>query len=119
MLGQTARMMVASLADLCLSLSLLRGPCSLRALPAQHCRLKERALPLPAAVAAMAFAAGLCQGAAWAGPAYGLHLLQPPGVALERCWLDTDSLFAGLADLDAQVEAGDAEGRRRVKAADA
>ncbi|KAL4447235.1 hypothetical protein ABPG77_007268 [Micractinium sp. CCAP 211/92] len=53
-------------------------------------------------VAAMAFAAGFCQGGAWSGPAYGLHLLQPPAVALERCWNDTDSLFACLADWEAQ-----------------
>ncbi len=56
----------------------------------------------------MAFAAGFCQGGAWSGPAYGLHLLQPPAVALERCWKDTDSLFACLVDWEAQVRASSA-----------
>ncbi|KAL4443671.1 hypothetical protein ABPG75_011408 [Micractinium tetrahymenae] len=77
-------------------------------LPGLHIEAGERVLVeisrkfTTESVAAMAFAAGLCQGGAWGGPVYGLHLLQPPAVALERAWLDIDSIFACLADWEAQ-----------------
>jgi len=59
----------------------------------------------PAAVAAMAGAAGLlpCGGTWGSAGLYSLTLLLTPEVALQRCWADTDSLFAGIADWEAQV----------------
>ena len=50
----------------------------------------------------LAYAAGLCLGGAWGDSRYSLSLLLPPAVALQRCWADTDALFAGIADWGAQ-----------------
>lgn len=56
-----------------------------------------------AAVAGMAFEAGWCPGAAWGNCAYRMQLLLTPELALQRCWRDTDSLFSGIRDWQAQV----------------
>ena len=59
----------------------------------------------PAAVAALASAAGLVPcGGTWGSPSlYCLTLLLTPEVALRRAWADTDSLFSVVHDLEAQV----------------
>jgi len=51
----------------------------------------------------MAHSAGFCSGGSWASRLYSLHLLLTPTQALQRCWQDTDSLFAGIRDWQAQV----------------
>lgn len=51
----------------------------------------------------MSLEAGLFLRAAWGSRAYALHLLLPPALALQRCWADTDALFAGIVDWQAQV----------------
>ena len=54
----------------------------------------------------MAFVAGLCPGAAWGNRQYRMQLLLAPAVALQRCWQDSDSMFACITDWQAQVRTG-------------
>lgn len=53
----------------------------------------------------MACAGGLvpCGGSWGSAGLYSLTLLLSPVVALQRAWADTDSLFSGIADWQAQV----------------
>lgn len=61
--------------------------------------------PPAAGVAAMAGAAGLlpCGGTWGSAGTYSLTLLLTPEVALQRCWADSDSLFAHIGNWEAQV----------------
>ena len=61
--------------------------------------------PTATGIAAMAGAAGLlpCGGTWGSAGIYSLTLLLTPEVALQRCWADSDSLFAHIGSWEAQV----------------